>query len=238
MRETAANLARVTGAEEQLRRVRDLTSRERWRNRRDEERLDLLLRLALPRDANCVDVGANVGDILARIQSTADQGRHVAFEPLPELAADLRRRFPSVEVHEAAVAETPGQRSFTRMVGDEARSGFGVHAWEAGPSRTFEVRVVTLDDTLGAAYVPSLIKIDVEGAELQVLRGGRETLRRHQPMIALEHGGGPHTAAVHALLTSEFALRLFDLDGEGPMDLHTFTHVVKAGKRWNFLARR
>ena len=61
------------------------------------------MRLSLTSDANCVDVGANVGDVLAEMVQIAPLGHHVAFEPLPELASVLTRRFPDVEVRNAAV---------------------------------------------------------------------------------------------------------------------------------------
>src|SRR4051812_31574313 len=87
--------ARRTGLEPQLRRAQrmamDRTSR---RNALDDEHLSLAIGFSLPVDAVCVDVGANVGAVLEMLTRLAPQGRHVAFEPLPELADDLRRRFP------------------------------------------------------------------------------------------------------------------------------------------------
>ena len=55
------------------------------------------------------------------------------------------------------------------------------------------VRTETLDRCLPDGYVPTLIKIDVEGAELQVFEGAIETISRYKPIIIFEHGKGGAT---------------------------------------------
>ncbi len=52
------------------------------------------------------------------------------------------------------------------------------------------VRVERLDDVLPPDLPIHFMKVDVEGAELQVFRGALETIRRHRPLIAFEHGPG------------------------------------------------
>ena len=90
-----------------------------------------------------------------------------------------------------------------------------------------EVREITvtterLDDVLPVGFEPALIKIDVEGAELLVLRGAVDTVARHKPMVIFEHGVGGferYGAApgdLHDLLVTDCGLRIFDLAGEGP----------------------
>jgi hypothetical protein len=103
------------------------------------------------------------------------------------------------------------------------------------------VNTQRLDSALPDDYVPSFLKIDVEGAELQVLQGALETLRRHRPIIWFEHGtgGAEHygtkPADVHRLLTGEVGMRIFDADGEGPYSEADFDAVFTQ-RMWSFVA--
>src|SRR4051794_13635107 len=103
VRQAVLRAARAGGVEPQLRTVQfALAGRQARRNRRDDEHLRLLLRLSLAADDCGIDVGANVGELLGPMTEAAPAGRHIAFEPLPDLAAELARRFPRVDVRAAA----------------------------------------------------------------------------------------------------------------------------------------
>jgi hypothetical protein len=74
---------------------------------------------------------------------------------------------------------------------DPAYSGFKRRDYpRAEEIETIEVRTEQLDDCLPVGYVPHLIKIDVEGAEQQVLEGAVGTIRLHKPIVIFEHGRG------------------------------------------------
>lgn len=232
-------VARRLGLEPGLRRVQDLLAPwEVRRNRRDDAHLTAIMAAALRPDANCVDVGANVGDVLGTMVRLAPEGRHIAYEPLPELASALAHRFPGVDVRNAALADEPGEVTFYRNLSADSRSGLQ-------PSEEFEaftVKVEALDRSLPEDFAPDFIKVDVEGAELAVLRGSIETLRRHRPIVALEHGSlalafGTTHRMVHDLLAGEAGLRIFDMDGVGPLSADEFDRVADPpGRRWNFIA--
>jgi FkbM family methyltransferase len=243
-RQTVLRGARRVGAEPALRAAqRALEGRTRRRNRRDDEHLALLLALALPADASCIDVGANVGDVLADIVRVAPAGRHIAYEPLPELAAELARRFPDVDVRNAALSDHRGEMEFFRVKHAPSQSGFRTEPdGAAAGAEPLAVAVEPLDDALPEGFVPALIKIDVEGAEGQVLEGAIGTLRRHKPMVVLEHGAaaalyGTTHADVHELLCDRAGLRVFDMDGGGPYSREAFDETCRSGARWNWIAR-
>jgi FkbM family methyltransferase len=244
-RKLVLSAARRVGAEERLRRAqRALEPASTKRNRRDDENLRVLIAAVLARDSCCIDVGANVGTVLADMVAVAPDGAHIAYEPLPELCRDLARRFPGVDVRNAALSDHAGEATFARVRGAPAQSGFR----PTGAGRTdvdeLTVRVERLDDSLPEGFVPALIKVDVEGAEEQVLRGAVETLRRHRPVVVLEHGNraaqyGTGPDSVFALLCDDAGLRIFDMDGGGPYTLEQFRAVASppAAIRWNFFAR-
>jgi FkbM family methyltransferase len=206
--------------------------------RTDDEHLRLLLAFALGSDSNCIDVGAHTGSVLKDILHFAPNGRHIAYEPLPHLCDSLRSAFPSVDVRCAAASNIDGESTFVHVVDDPAYSGLRKRPdLRPGPIESIVVRTERLDDHLPANYVPSLIKIDVEGAQQLVLEGASRTLRRFKPVVVFEHGAdsaaayGTRSSDVFGLL-AEIGLRIFDLDGNGPYSLSRFESSI----HWNFVA--
>lgn len=231
LRRALVHLADEAGVKPQIRKVRSVVGRATTRRAiRDDVNLRLLLAFALRPNSCCVDIGCSKGEILREMVRVAPDGRHIAYEPLPEQADRLRRMFPTVEVRQAAVADVEGEAEFTYVVGRPEYSGLEVGKYP-GRSRTerITVRTETLDRALPEGYVPDLIKIDVEGAELKVLQGAVGTITQHRPMIVLEHGGG--SGDLFGLLAGA-GLRVFDFDGDGPYTVQQFA----ASDHWNFVA--
>lgn len=203
--------------------------------------MDLLLAVALPAHANCVDVGANIGGVLERIVQRFPNGRHLAFEPLPHLAADLAQRFPQVEVHEAAAGERDGTATFYRNARTDALSSLSKLGMPDSQLSTLEVRIEMLDAVAPGGYRPHFVKIDVEGAEAMVLRGARRLLAEAQPLVVFEHGAktsehfGASSADVFAPL-DEAGLRVFDIDGGGPYDRDAFVRRALDEELWTWVA--
>ena len=100
-----------------------------------------------------------------------------------------------------------------------------------------------VDELVDPANPPRLVKIDVEGAEEQVVRGAMRTLREHRPVVIFEHGSGSaqHFGTgprdMHRLFAEEAGMRIFDLDGNGPYDVAEFERVFLAAERVNFVAK-
>jgi FkbM family methyltransferase len=215
--------------------------REGLRDRRDYEAMRVLFAGALAPDSNCIDVGSCVGVILREMLRYAPEGKHIAYEPIPELCTSLAARFPQVEVRQAALSSRPGESSFVHL---PERPGYS-HLLretevEAEPSaELIAVRVETLDDALPDDYVPALIKVDVEGAELDVLTGAREALATFHPIVIFEHGAGrpDHSKELFELLSHQTGLRLYDIDGNGPLGRREFLEIIGQLRVWNFVAR-
>ena len=246
LRQMVLAAARRLGLEGQLRRAqRALEPSSGKRNRRDDENLRVLMAGVLAPDSCCIDVGANVGTVLADIIAIAPEGTHIAYEPLAELCNSLAERFPAVDVRNVALSDHDGEATFHLVPGAPSQSGFRPVAPDGPRTRAISVRVERLDESLPDGFVPTLIKIDVEGAEEQVLRGALDTIRRHRPVVVFEHGNsaaayGTSSKDVFRLLCDEAGLRIFDMDGVGPYTLERFIAVASppAATRWNFFARR
>lgn len=141
------------------------------------------------------DVGANVGyfSLLAAVLASYE-GQVYAFEPLQRNVEFLRKhvvlnRVENIEVIEAAVSDRDGEAFFA--LGSSTAMG---HLAEAGE---ISVRMVSLDQMLdaGALRPPDYMKVDVEGAEYEVLSGARRLIRDFRPVIFLD----THNREAHAL---------------------------------------
>jgi FkbM family methyltransferase len=214
-------------------------------DRRDHEAMATIFAAVLRPDSNAVDVGAHTGDVLAGILRIAPRGQHIGFEPLPHLAIALQRRHPNVCVRNVALSDAAGTASFTHVLDRPGWSGLKPRPTPDGETaRTERIDVQTerLDDALPPDYVPALVKIDVEGAELQVLTGATRTLAAHHPVLVFEHGlgsadhYGTRPEQVHDLL-HDLGYRVFDLQGDGPYDRARFMETFHTSARVNFLAR-
>lgn len=242
----AKALAQRLGVEPQARAAWALVQPAAVRqDRRDMRDLRHLLAMLLARDTSCIDIGAHRGDVLRDVVRLAPDGRHIAYEPLPDLARELQAAFPTVDVRHAALSDRAGRREFVRVVDNPGWSGFRARpAPGSGATERLEVEVQRLDDAIPADLRPGFVKIDVEGAEREVLAGAMGVLREHQPVVAFEHGLGSAdyygTAPddVWELLCERAGLRIFGLDGEGPYSRPGFREAFAAGRRVNFVAHR
>jgi FkbM family methyltransferase len=191
---------------------------------REEIAIRALLASALASDGTYVDVGANRGQILREALRVAPRGRHIAFEPIPELAEEIRREFPQVDCRQVAVAAESGTAEFCHFKSLDGWSGLRrspLISDQQGDPEFIAVTVSTLDAELGELR-PALIKIDVEGAELDVLEGARALIARARPLLIFEHVA-PASALYDAPpaapwdLLAELGYEIFTATGDGPV---------------------
>jgi FkbM family methyltransferase len=134
-----------------------------------------------------IDVGANVGFMTLLLASrVGPRGRVVAFEPTDGAWARLRRNlalneFPQVKAEKLAVGDADGVVARAKI-----QSSYRVDGKDVVAEQEFDV--VTLDAYVARAAMDRLdfVKIDVDGMEPHVLRGGRETLRLLRPALLFE----------------------------------------------------
>lgn len=143
------------------------------------------------------DIGANVGFfsvIGARL--VGEKGSVIAFEPVPENAAAVRHNcelngFSQVQVWEAAVSDSSGAGEL-QLAHFSGGASLAIVAPPPDMKGTLRVKLVTIDELVAHKQIapPSLVKIDVEGAEIHVLRGMQSTIESYRPIIFLELDDG------------------------------------------------
>jgi len=146
------------------------------------------------------DVGANNGNVALLLASCVGKSGHVcAFEPNPDCFSKLEQiakiaYYRNLRVYPFALSDISG--TLTMMI--DLREGSGASTvvaesaeresmWHKARYSKTLVTAITLDafcETSG--YVPTFLKIDVEGAEEMVIRGGQGIIARYQPIIWFE----------------------------------------------------
>lgn len=155
-----------------------------------------------------VDVGANAGEITVfAAKRVGPRGKVIAFEPLSRMADRLARNvalneFPQVTTVRLGLSD---MEQVVPIYGTESEFhdgtlNEGLATIHAGGDRTVElerIQLTTLDLYTASADIGDIdvIKVDVEGAELEVLRGARRVLRDQRPWLILEVSDlvGPET---------------------------------------------
>jgi FkbM family methyltransferase len=208
---------------------------------REEIAIAAILASSLRSDSTYVDVGANRGQILREAVRLAPAGRHLAFEPIPSLAAGLARSFADVECRQLALgaeAQVAKFCHFRRLDGWSGLRRSPQISDERGDPEFITVNVSTLDSEIGE-LVPSIVKIDVEGSELDVIEGARRLLESVRPLLIIEHVAQasalyetPSTALWDRL--AQLGYEVFSVTGDGPCTREAFARNATVV---NWLAR-
>ncbi|WP_315741870.1 MULTISPECIES: FkbM family methyltransferase [unclassified Bradyrhizobium] len=144
-----------------------------------------------PGDIVC-DIGANKGSFTSWLSRwCGEQGRVVAFEPQRELAARLAAvcaaaGLRNVTVEAKAVDASSGRRELHIPIGHAPGASLNPPALSADKFDKATVPVVALDDYFKPHERVALLKVDVEGGELDVFRGARRMLERDMPALVFE----------------------------------------------------
>jgi FkbM family methyltransferase len=160
----------------------------RFRDQRCE--FEIIRRHVRPGDIVC-DIGANKGGFVWWLSRWVRGGRVIAFEPQPQFAERLAAvcrdmKLANVTVEAKAVYSRSGAMDLFVPAGHSPGASLTHKAAEAESFTTLSVPVVALDDYFDASERIALLKIDVEGAELGVLKGAERILRQHGPLLVFE----------------------------------------------------
>ena len=210
----------------------------------------VIIKQHLKADSNCIDVGCHKGEILEMMLQHAPQGHHFAFEPIPYLYNDLCHKFQDkATIYPYALSDEKGSTTFNLVKNAPAYSGLKQRHYdiENPDIEVINVEKETLDDLLGDTRI-DFIKIDVEGGEFGVLKGGKALLRKNLPTILFECGKGAsdyygtQPADIFHYLTQEVGLRIFTLDafikGGNAMTESEFVQCFDTVKEYYYVAAK
>lgn len=188
-------------------------------------------------NATCVDIGGHYGFYTVTLAKLAPRGAVHTYEPVARLAASIeaslrKSELPHASVHRLAVAATSGEEifRFASAAGGDDSMGYLLGRGVATPEARvhydlFEqttVRTTTLDE-LG--FDLDFIKIDAEGAESAILRGGMQTLTHKRPRLFIELHGIREALACEQLLTG-VGYRGFCIEDRGATLASIWVHAT------------
>jgi FkbM family methyltransferase len=200
--------------------------------------------------SNCIDIGAHSGEIVDIISEYAPKGIHYGFEPIPTMYQNLIEKYKKSknwQFFDLALSDKKGTTTFNYVVTNPAYSGINKRSYPSENENIslIEVKTELLDNVLPADYKVDLIKIDVEGGEMGVLKGAVGTIRKYKPVIVFEHGlgaaefYGTTPEMVYDLLHS-CGLKLYTLTGwlgEGnPLTLDEHKRLFDTNEEYYFVA--
>jgi FkbM family methyltransferase len=159
------------------------------------------------------DIGAHVGYFTA-IAAVLNEGSGVvfAFEPRPMNTRFFKKhmrvnKFQNVTLYEAAVGESEGEVNFD--------NGHGSATGHVSKNGKYRVRQVSIDKMVKNGIIPSpgFIKIDVEGGEIEVLKGSKNVIATSRPkMIIATHNTECHNFVVDFLRKNQYSMEILNPD--------------------------
>lgn len=140
---------------------------------------------------NVIDCGAHVGLFtLLASQAVGEYGRVLSMEPNPSTATLLRKNVDGISARNVAIVQAAGASksgSITLHAGEGKNSAYSSSVADVADAASVEVRAVTIDEVIRERGVDSIamLKIDVEGAELDAWRGCAESIKADRIALAM-----------------------------------------------------
>ncbi|PLX01755.1 MAG: FkbM family methyltransferase [Marinilabiliales bacterium] len=208
-----------------------------------------IMKLVLNKNSNCIDVGCHKGEMLDLMLKYAPDGRHYAFEPIPFLYNNLKNKFSEkAEIYPYALSDKKGQTTFNYVKNAPAYSGIKKRHYDIkNPDiEKINVELHKLDDLIAQDTKIDLIKIDVEGAELGVLKGATKTISKNKPCVIFEFGLGASDyygttpEDIYKVLVDDCGLNIYKLHdwikGKEPMSLEGLSKAYNQEGEYYFIA--
>jgi len=194
------------------------------RNQKYDAYTQKIIQRSLKPDSNCIDIGCHKGEILDLMIKGAPKGKKIGFEPLPELFQFLCTKYQAdttVTISPMALYDVQTTTSFQHVLNAPAYSGIKKRKYDGKHVEIAQISVETdlLDHIIPDDFMIDLMKIDVEGAEFRVMKGGVKTLKRCKPVIIFEFGLGAadfynsKPSELYTFITRDCGMKISTLKG-------------------------
>ena len=207
-----------------------------------------IMRIVLEEDSSFIDVGCYRGNFLIEANKFAPSGAHIGFEPIPEIYTKVIKTLGGVnDIRQLGLSDERGETTFNYVKSNPLYSGIKKRSYPGKESiEELVIKVDTLDHQLFQSPRVDLIKIDVEGAELNVLKGGINTITNFNPVIVFEYEQG--ASDVYGVTPAEiwsffdkvkysiYTLKNF-IDNPLPLSFSKFTEIYNSNDEHFFVAR-
>lgn len=190
-----------------------------------ETRLNKFLIKNLPEKTIFYDIGANSGFYSLLVENIIENKEIHSFEPVPTTFKYLKKNFlfySNVFLNQIAIFNKEDEIDFY----DATKTGYpGISSFDNSfinnifdfKLKKIKVKTTTLDKYCSFHSLPTFIKIDVEGAESYVIEGGTKTLKKTNPVIAMEvfnNNNKPHLKAIEILYSLGYKSYKINENGE------------------------
>ena len=214
----------------------------------EAEYVDYFIDFVEDTDTVFYDIGANIGFFsLLHAQRAGDSSVTVAFEPLPRNVSRLKKNVAlnpplSIDLHEVGLSNANGRA--TLSVSDDRPGEASLTGQNVTSDTEREITISLskldgIDESLPAE--PDIVKIDVEGAEFNVLDGMESLLCKHQPDILLElhpellRAEGRQTEDIRTILKENGYTRVYHVERDQEQSLAEFgLEAHSAGNHFHF----
>ena len=161
-------------------------------NERYDRQTKAVIKKVLKSDSLCIDVGCFKGEILQAMIDSAPNVHHKAVEPVPQQYVFLKEQFGNkADIFPYALGNENKQTTFHHVVSNPTYSGLQQRQYKGEETiNEIAVEVRKMDDVIGQDTPITLIKIDVEGGEHDVMQGAVAILNKWHPYLIFEHGIG------------------------------------------------
>ena len=195
-----------------------------------------------------LDVGGNLGNWSGELLGKIPSAKIIAFEPSKEAYRHLQQRFENNQSFHCVNLALGKENSVATLFADKSASGLGsltkrrMKHFDIDFSYQEEIQLSTLDSwiqNVGLNTHANVLKIDVEGHELDVLKGASETLKKIE-IVQFEFGGTNIDTQTYFqdywYFFLEIGFDLYRLSPRGPLLIESYSENDETFRPTNYIA--